>query len=89
MAHQSESGYTVDSRWITYTHRAARPCHANKAFRPCFAPGSPSDARMVALRSMPQYRPGSTVTFEIDKTNYVLTSPTTLQIAGRWGEHRW
>lgn len=59
-----ESGHTVDSKWITYTHQ-----------------GTASDARWSLLRSIPSIGNGGTVTFEIDKTNYALTSPATLHIA--------
>jgi endoglucanase len=43
--------------------------------------GAASDARWSLLRSVPNIGGGGTVIFEIDKTNYALTSPTTLQIA--------
>ena len=59
-----ESGYAVNSKWITYTHQ-----------------GAASDARWSLLRSIPNIGSGGTVTFEIDKSNYALTSSTTLQIA--------
>jgi endoglucanase len=59
-----ESGHTVDSKWITYTHQ-----------------GAASDARWSLLRSIPNIGTGGTVTFEIDKANYALTSPGTLHIA--------
>jgi endoglucanase len=43
--------------------------------------GAASDARWSLLRSIPNIGTGGTVTFEIDRTNYALTSPTTLRIA--------
>jgi endoglucanase len=67
-----ESGYTVNSKWITYAHQVA-PSDAHQA--------APSDARWSLLRSIPNIGTGGTVTFEIDKTNYALTSSTTLHIA--------
>jgi endoglucanase len=67
-----ESGYTVDSKWITYAQQAA-PSNAHQA--------APSDARWSLLRSIPNIGTGGAVNFEIDKTNYALTSSTTLHIA--------
>jgi hypothetical protein len=43
--------------------------------------GAASDARWSLMRSIPNIGTGGTVTFEIDKTNYPLTSSTTLDIA--------
>jgi len=67
-----ESGYTADSKWITYAQLAP----SSEAHQ-----SAPSDARWSLLRSIPNIAAGGTVTFEIDKTNYTLTSSTTLHIA--------
>jgi endoglucanase len=42
--------------------------------------GAASDARWSLLRSIPMIGAGGTVSFEIDKTNFALTAPTTLHI---------
>jgi endoglucanase len=67
-----EIGHTVDSKWITYPRLAGSPEVARQ--------GTSSDARWSLLRSIPSIETGGTVVFEIDKTNYVLTSPATLTI---------
>jgi endoglucanase len=73
-----ETGFTVDSKWITYAQQsdANAATHQN-------APGTPqasSDARWSLLRSTPNVATAGGVTFEIGMTNYVLTSPTSLQL---------
>jgi len=67
------SGHTVVSKWIT---------NADKGQAAQATPqGGSSDARWSLLRSIPNIGSGGTVTFEIDQTNYSLTSPTTLKLA--------
>jgi len=76
-----ESGYTVDSRWITYTQRAARPC-THKAFRPMFRTRASlpmRDGRF--LRSMPNIGTGSTVTLKSTRPLRTNLTLATLQIA--------
>jgi endoglucanase len=66
------SGHTVVSKWIT---------NADKGQAAHVAPqGGPSDARWSLLRSIPNIGSGDPVTFEIDQTNYALTSSTTLKL---------
>jgi endoglucanase len=77
-----ENGYTVDSKWITYTQQAASSDVTHQdASSDTTRQGAASDARWSLLRSIPNIGTGGTVTFEIGKTNYALTSSTTLQIA--------
>jgi endoglucanase len=69
----------VDSKWISYGQAntaSAQPSPPAAAAKPT----QPSDARWTLLRSSPAIASGEKVTFEIDKTNYVLTSPVTLKI---------
>jgi endoglucanase len=68
-----ESGYTVDSKWITYAQQSSSSDVLQQ--------GVASNARWSLLRSIPNIGTGGTVIFEIDKTNYALTSSTTLHIA--------
>ena len=76
-----ESGYTINSKWITYTNQGGSPVATKQgAASDTAKPGAASDARWSLLRSIPNIGAGSTVTFEIGMTNYTLTSPTTLQI---------
>jgi endoglucanase len=77
-----ETGFTVDSKWITYAQQGGSPAAA----QPSTSPEAPrqsasSDARWSLLRSIPNIGTAGTVTFEIGETNYALTSPTTLRIA--------
>src|ERR1700733_4840051 len=77
-----ETGFTVDSKWITYAQQggspaAAQPSTSTEAPRQ----SASSDARWSFLRSIPNIGTAGTVTFEIGETNYALTSPTTLQIS--------
>jgi endoglucanase len=74
-----ESGYAVDSKWITYG--ASSAAHQGASYSDAVHQGAPSDARWSLLRSILNIGTGGTVTFEIDKTNYTLTSSTTLHIA--------
>jgi endoglucanase len=67
-----ENGHTINSKWITYPRLAGSPEAARQ---------TSSDARWSLLRSIPSIGTGGTVIFEIDKTNYVLTSPATLKIS--------
>jgi endoglucanase len=86
-----ENGYTVDSKWITYTNQGASPGAQSPGASSDGSRKGPSleakrenapfDARWSLLRSIPNIGTGGTVTFEIDKTNYALTSPTSLRIA--------
>jgi endoglucanase len=77
-----ETGFTVDSKWITYAQQGGSVTAASQGTSPA-APqqSTPSDARWSLLRSIPNVGPAGTVTFEIGETNYALTSPATLQIA--------
>jgi endoglucanase len=68
-----ESGYTVASKWITYAQQGASSNVQQQDVA--------SNARWSLLRSIPNIGAGGTVTFEIDKTNYAMTSSTTLHIA--------
>jgi len=73
-----ESGYAVDSKWITYSNQGGSPV----AQKPVAAKqGTAPDARWSLLRSIPNIGVGGTVTFEIGMTNFALTTSTTLQIA--------
>src|ERR1700675_2949823 len=74
-----ESGYAVDSKWITYTQQGAA-AHQG-ASSDAVHQGALSDARWSLLRWIPNIGTGGTVTFEVDKTNYTLTSSTTLHIS--------
>ncbi len=65
--------HAVDSKWISYGQRQGAPAEVASQSKP-------SDARWSLLRSIPNLKVGDTATFEIDKTNYVLTSPTTVKI---------
>ncbi|MCK1404928.1 glycoside hydrolase family 5 protein [Bradyrhizobium sp. 76] len=85
-----ENGFAVDSKWITYTNQAASPGANNQGASSDASQGpvpeekresAVSDARWSLLRSAPSIGTGGVVTFEIHKTNYALTSPTTLHIA--------
>jgi endoglucanase len=67
------SGHTVVSKWITNADKGQTPQVALQ--------GDPSDARWSLLRSIPNIGTGGTVTFEIDQTNYSLTSSTILKLA--------
>jgi endoglucanase len=76
-----ENGYTVDSKWITYANQGVSSDAASEQRSPgARRQGAPSDARWSLLRSVPNIGTRGTVTFEIEKTNYTLTSPTTLRI---------
>jgi endoglucanase len=68
-----ENGHTVISKWITYGGKSAAAAPPVQ--------GSPSDARWSLLRSIPNIGSGGAVVFEIDETNYALTSSTTLKLA--------
>jgi endoglucanase len=77
-----ETGFTVDSKWITYAQQGGSPAAAQQSTSPEVPRQSTSsDARWSLLRSIPNIDTAGTVTFEIGETNYALTSPTTLQIA--------
>jgi hypothetical protein len=77
-----ESGHAVNSKWITYTLQGASPADAKQGATPeATHQSASSDARWSVLRSIPNIGAGGTVTFEIGKTNYALTSSTTLRIA--------
>jgi endoglucanase len=67
-----ESEYTVGSKWVTYAQQIAST--------DALLYGAASNARWSLLRSIPNIGTGGTVTFEIDETNYALTSSTTLHI---------
>jgi endoglucanase len=70
-----ESGHAVVSKWITYGQK-------NQAVQaaPATPQGTAADARWSLLRSIPNIGTSGTVTFEIDQTNYALTSPATLKL---------
>ena len=68
-----ESEHTVSPEQITYAQQVASG--------DALLHGAASDARWSLLRSIPNIGTGGTVTFEIDETNYALTSSTTLHIA--------
>jgi endoglucanase len=72
-----ETGRAVDSKWITYGQASTASVEPNA---PAASQSKPSDARWSLLRSPPNIGAGEKVTFEIDKTNYLLTSPATLKI---------
>jgi endoglucanase len=77
-----ETGFTVDSKWITYPRQGSTPEAARQGITPGAVPqGASSNARWSLLRSVPNIGTGGTVIFEIDETNYALTSSTTLKIA--------
>jgi hypothetical protein len=75
-----ETGFTVDSKWITYAQQGGSPAAAQKGIPEAPRQSASSDARWSLLRSIPNIGTAGTVTFEIGETNYALTSPTTLQI---------
>ncbi len=77
-----ENDYTVDSKWITYANQDVSSDGTSEGPSPVARHQSgPSDARWSLLRSIPNIGTGGTVTFEIEKTNYALTSPARLRIA--------
>ena len=77
-----ETGFTVDSKWITYAKQGGSPAAAQPSTSPKpLRQSASSDARWSLLRSIPNIGNAGTVTFEIGETNYALASPTTLQIS--------
>jgi endoglucanase len=73
-----ESGYMVESRWITHAQQG--PVSNQSSAKGVPRQSVSTDARWSLLRSVPNIRTGDTVTFEIDKTNYPLTSSTKIQV---------
>jgi endoglucanase len=81
-----ETGRTVDSKWITYGSANAPAVPPNSAATQqnsaehAASQSQPSDTRWSLLRSPPNIGAGEQVTFEVDKSNYTLTSPVTLKL---------
>jgi endoglucanase len=73
-----ESGHAVDSKWITYQTSASIASQQGGAPAP---QPSPSDARWSLLRSVSNIGASDKVTFELDLTNHVLTSPATIRLS--------
>jgi endoglucanase len=77
-----ETGFTVDSKWITYAQQGGSPAAVQQSTSPEAPRQSTfSDTRWSLLRSIPNIGTAGTVTFEIGETNYALISPTTLRIS--------
>jgi endoglucanase len=75
-----ETGFTVDSKWITYAQQSVATAATHQNAPGAAQDGTSSEARWSLLRSIPNVATAGNVTFEIGMTNYVLTSPTTLQL---------
>jgi endoglucanase len=75
-----ETGFTVNSKWITYAQRGVPPVATAQNASGAPQEETSSEARWSLLRSKPNVNTGDSVTFEIGMTNYVLTSSTTLQL---------
>jgi endoglucanase len=69
---QVVGGHTIISKWITNADKGQAA--------PVTPRGGPSDAPWSLLRSIPSIGSGGTLTFEIDLTNYTLTSSTALKL---------